>query len=54
LEGELNESAWIVAVPGKAAAVAAGGAPMWSEVLREMADPRRALLADLPEDPGLN
>lgn len=54
LEGELKESAWIIADPCKAALSADGGTPMWSDVLREMDDPRRALLADLPEDPGLN
>jgi len=54
LEGELKESSWIIAQPSQTALTGPAGPDLWAAVLRSGDDPRLALLAGLPDDPGLN
>lgn len=53
LKDELAQSSWIIAPP-QLLALEGTAAGLWSRLLRNMEDPRYALLADLPDDPGLN
>ena len=54
LEGELEQTSWIVTAPQPAALTPAPDISLWSALLRNLPNPRQALLADQPDDPGLN
>lgn len=54
LEGELDQTSWIVTPPQPAALTPEPDISLWSTLLRNLPNPHHALLADLPDDPGLN
>ena len=54
LEGEIEQTSWIITPPQPAALAPQPDISLWSILLRNLPDPRQALLADQPDDPGLN
>ena len=54
LEGEVEQTSWIVTAPQPAALAPEPDKSLWSTLVRNLPDPHQALLAELPDDPGLN
>ena len=54
LEAEVERGSWLVMAGVEAVLAPVEGDALWRAILRGLADPRLALLADQPADPGLN